>query len=76
MFGFFFRDEAPQNFAEAQQADGEAFNRFFGAMLDSGSYLAPSPFEAGFVSLAHSARDVRATVASARAAMQRLVAAG
>ena len=75
MFGFFFRSQAPRSFAEAQEADAEAFNRFFGALLDSGTYLAPSPFEAGFVSLAHRPRDIRTTVTAAADAMQRLVAA-
>lgn len=75
MFGFFFRSQAPRSFAEAQEADAEAFSRFFGALLDSGTYLAPSPFEAGFVSLAHRPRDIRTTVTAAADAMQRLVAA-
>ena len=75
MFGFFFRPEAPRSFAEAREADSDAFNRFFGALLDAGHYLAPSPFEAGFVSLAHRETDIRRTVRAAAEAMQRLVAA-
>lgn len=75
MFGFFFRSEAPRNFAEAQQADTEAFNGFFQRLLDAGSYLAPSPFEAGFVSLAHGERDIQRTVAAASRAFQELGAA-
>jgi glutamate-1-semialdehyde 2,1-aminomutase len=46
-------------------SDKEAFNRFFHAMLDAGVYLAPSAFEAGFVSAAHSEADIAATVAAA-----------
>ena len=45
--------------------DKEAFNRFFHAMLDAGVYLAPSAFEAGFVSAAHSDADIAATIAAA-----------
>ncbi|MBS1185593.1 MAG: glutamate-semialdehyde--aminomutase, partial [Proteobacteria bacterium] len=47
--------------------DKEKFNRFFHAMLDRGVYLAPSAFEAGFVSAAHSDADIDATIAAARA---------
>jgi glutamate-1-semialdehyde 2,1-aminomutase len=50
------------------QSDREAFNRFFHAMLERGVYLAPSAFEAGFVSSAHSAGDINATIAAARGA--------
>jgi glutamate-1-semialdehyde 2,1-aminomutase len=49
------------------ECDKEAFNRFFHALLDAGHYLAPSAFEAGFVSAAHSADDIAATVAAAEA---------
>ncbi len=48
-------------------SDKEAFNRFFHAMLDAGVYLAPSAFEAGFVSAAHSDADIAATIAAADA---------
>jgi len=47
------------------QCDKEAFNRFFHAMLDAGHYLAPSAFEAGFVSAAHTEADIAATIAAA-----------
>ena len=50
------------------QSDREMFNRFFHAMLERGVYLAPSAFEAGFVSSAHSPADIEATLAAARAA--------
>jgi glutamate-1-semialdehyde 2,1-aminomutase len=65
MFGLYFRARCPQNFAEVMQCDKEAFNRFFHAMLDAGHYFAPSPFEAGFVSAAHSDADIEETVAAA-----------
>ena len=72
MFGIFFRPRAPQSFAEVLQCDREAFNRFFHAMLDAGVYLAPSAFEAGFVSAAHTDSDLAATFAAARAAFAQL----
>jgi glutamate-1-semialdehyde 2,1-aminomutase len=68
MFGIFFRASAPASFAQVMQADKEAFNRFFHAMLERGVYLAPSAYEAGFVSSAHSPADIEATLAAARAA--------
>ena len=74
MFGFFFHDGPVRNFAEAKQADAERFRRFFAEMLERGCYLAPSPFEAGFVSLSHSRRDIQKTLEAARAALQRVAA--
>ena len=68
MFGFFFRAEPPSSFAQVMECDREAFNRFFHAMLERGIYLAPSAFEAGFVSSAHAARELEATFAAAREA--------
>jgi glutamate-1-semialdehyde 2,1-aminomutase len=65
MFGIYFRAGCPQNFAEVMQCDREAFNRFFHAMLDAGHAFAPSPFESGFVSAAHSDTDIAETVAAA-----------
>jgi len=67
MFGFFFRDRLPASFGEVMQCDREAFNRFFHAMLARGVYLAPSAYEAGFVSAAHGAEEIDATLAAARA---------
>jgi glutamate-1-semialdehyde 2,1-aminomutase len=58
MWGFFFRAEPVRNFAEAKQSDAELFRRFFHAALDRGVYLAPSPFEASFMSAAHSDDDI------------------
>jgi glutamate-1-semialdehyde 2,1-aminomutase len=68
MFGLFFRAQLPTTFAEVMQSDREAFNRFFHAMLERGVYLAPSAFEAGFVSSAHGAAELEATLGAARAA--------
>jgi glutamate-1-semialdehyde 2,1-aminomutase len=65
MFGLYFAAGPPASYAEVMKADKEAFNRFFHAMLDKGVYLAPSAFEAGFVSAAHTDADIAATVAAA-----------
>lgn len=65
MFGLYFRAECPESYAEVMACDKEAFNRFFHAMLDAGHYFAPSAFEAGFVSSAHSNADIDETVAAA-----------
>ena len=75
MFGFFFHPGPGESFAEAQQSDAAAFRRFFAAMLDEGIYLAPSAYEAGFVSLAHRSRDIAKTLDSARRAMVRVARA-
>ena len=69
MFGFFFADSLPQNYTDTMATDKDRFNRFFHAMLDQGVYLAPALYEAGFVSSAHSADDVAATVAAAAHAL-------
>ena len=65
MFGLYFADTPPTGYAEVMACDKAAFNRFFHAMVDAGVYLAPSAFEAGFVSAAHSAADIDATIAAA-----------
>ena len=66
MFGLYFRATPPASFAEVMQCDRERFNRFFHAMLAQGIYLAPSAYEAGFVSAAHAAPEIEATLAAAR----------
>jgi glutamate-1-semialdehyde 2,1-aminomutase len=68
MFGIFFRAQPPTSFAEVMHSDKDAFNRFFHAALEHGVYYAPSAFEAGFVSAAHSATDIAETVRVAEAA--------
>jgi len=65
MFGFFFHSGPVEDFAQAQQSDAAAFKRFFAAMLEAGVYLAPSAYEAGFVSLAHTKKDVANTLDAA-----------
>ena len=66
MFGLYFRATPPASYAEVMQCDKEAFNRFFHAMLAEGIYLAPSAYEAGFVSDAHGPREIEKTVAAAK----------
>ncbi len=70
MFGLYFRASPPTSFAEVMQCDKERFNRFFHAMLDRGVYLAPSAYEAGFVSAAHGTAEIDATLAAAREAFR------
>jgi glutamate-1-semialdehyde 2,1-aminomutase len=62
MWGFFFRAEPVRNFSDAKTADVERFRRFFHEALDRGVYLAPSAFEAAFMSSAHSDADVDETL--------------
>jgi glutamate-1-semialdehyde 2,1-aminomutase len=68
MFGLFFAGAAPRSYAGVMASDAGAFKRFFHAMLDRGVYLAPSAYEAGFVSAAHGPNEIAATVAAAGAA--------
>ena len=75
MFGFFFHEGPVDDFAAAQQSDTEAFRRFFARMLEAGIYLAPSAYEAGFVSLAHRRRDVDQTLEAARSALRKVARA-
>jgi glutamate-1-semialdehyde 2,1-aminomutase len=72
MFGMYFRAAPPASFAEVMQCDRDRFNRFFHEMLARGVYLAPSAYEAGFVSAAHGAAEIEATLAAARAAFAEL----
>jgi glutamate-1-semialdehyde 2,1-aminomutase len=69
MFGFFFAGELPQHYGAVMATDKERFNRFFHGMLERGVYLAPALYEAGFVSAAHTAADLEATVEAARGAL-------
>ena len=70
MFGLFFSADKVATFAQATACDVAAFNRFFHAMLERGVYLAPSAFEAGFMSAAHSEQDIANTLDAARAAFR------
>lgn len=67
MFGLYFADTCPGTYDAVMACDKDAFNRFFHAMIDAGHYFAPSAFEAGFVSAAHSDADIAGTVAAADA---------
>jgi glutamate-1-semialdehyde 2,1-aminomutase len=73
MFGFFFTEERRvDSFAKVMACDLERFKRFFHRMLEEGVYFAPSAFEAGFVSIAHSPADIDATIAAALKTFQSL----
>ncbi len=75
MFGVFFSNEAQiTNYQQATQCDIAAFKRFFHLMLDQGVYLAPSAYEAGFLSIAHSDDDLAYTIAAAKKAFIQLKA--
>ena len=67
MFGMYFREGVPTTFAEVSESDTEMFNRFFHGMLERGVHFAPSAFEAGFVSGAHTAAIVDETLDIAEA---------
>jgi glutamate-1-semialdehyde 2,1-aminomutase len=69
MFGFFFRAEPVRSFTDAKTADVELFRRFFHAALDRGVYLAPSAFEAGFLSAAHGDAELSLTLERLDAAL-------
>ena len=73
MFGLFFTEaDSVNSFAEATACDLEAFKTFFHLMLDEGVYLAPSAYEAGFLSAAHTEADLDATIAAADRAFAKL----
>ncbi|MGC8808230.1 MAG: glutamate-1-semialdehyde 2,1-aminomutase [Thiomonas sp.] len=73
MFGFYFAAELPRNYPDMARADVDIFKRFFHAMLDRGVYLAPSMYEAGFVSAAHDDAVIDATLHAADGAFAELV---
>ncbi|MEM1426229.1 MAG: aminotransferase class III-fold pyridoxal phosphate-dependent enzyme, partial [Cyanobacteria bacterium P01_H01_bin.130] len=66
MFGLFFTAGPVRNYDDAKGCDLDKFSRFHRGMLERGIYLAPSQFEAGFTSLAHTDADIDATLAAAR----------
>lgn len=72
MMGLFFLPELPGGFADVMKADPKVFAKFFNSMLEDGVYLAPSIFEAGFVSMAHTDEDIDATIAAAERAFASL----
>jgi glutamate-1-semialdehyde 2,1-aminomutase len=72
MFGIYFRAEPPTNYAGVMQSNRDLFNRFFHAMLRHGVYLAPSAFEAGFVSSAHGKPEIEQTIEHAKRAFSEI----
>ena len=72
MFGIFFNKGPVRNFCDAQRSDKDKFSRWHRLMLERGVYFAPSPYEAGFMSLAHTESDVDRTISIAREVMQLL----
>ncbi|MCB6182736.1 glutamate-1-semialdehyde 2,1-aminomutase [Leeia sp. TBRC 13508] len=72
MFGVYFTPTIPQNFAEVTKSDIARFNAFFHAMLDEGVYLAPSAYEAGFVSIVHDDAIIDETIAAAGRAFSKV----
>jgi len=72
MFGFFFTEGPVINWSTAKLADTKRFAAFFQAMLTNGVYLAPSQFEAGFLSIAHGADEIEATLRAMALSFQSL----
>ena len=72
MFGLFFCEGPVHNFEDAKKSDVTKFGRFHRGMLEQGVYLAPSQFEAGFTSLAHTDADIDRTLAAARVVMSQM----
>ena len=68
MWGIYFREEPVRSFEEAKEADTEAFGRFHRALLKRGIFFAPSPFEAGFLSVVHGAEELEITLSAVREA--------
>ena len=72
MFCGYFTDQPVHNLADAMYSDRARFAKFFHGMLDAGVYLAPSQFEAGFLSTAHTSWDIEQTVRAAAQVMKTL----
>ncbi|KAH9602654.1 hypothetical protein KSS87_014120 [Heliosperma pusillum] len=72
MFGFFFTDGPVYNFEDAKKSDVAKFGRFYRKMLEEGVYFAPSQFEAGFTSLAHTDDDIQQTIAAAEKVLREI----
>ena len=72
MFCGYFTEHPVHNLDDALKSDRERFRRFFQSMLESGVYLAPSQFEAGFLSLAHTSEDIQKTITAAERALRKL----
>ncbi|MBX7156882.1 MAG: glutamate-1-semialdehyde 2,1-aminomutase [Verrucomicrobiae bacterium] len=72
MFCLYFCEQEIHNLTDAKRSDTKAFARFFHAMLEQGIYLAPSQFEAGFLSMAHGAKEMEKTLRAARQALEKI----
>ena len=72
MFGIYFSEVPPNSFDEIMNSDRERFNKFFHSMLEQGIYFGPSAFEAGFVSAAHTEKDIDHTIEASRRAFESL----
>lgn len=72
MFGFFFTEGPVYNFDDAKKSDATKFARFYRGMLEEGVYFAPSQFEAGFTSLAHTSEDVQKTITAAEKVLKQI----
>ena len=72
MFGFFFAEKPVRNYQDATESDQDRFRKFFMGMLKEGIYLAPSAFESGFISMAHTEEDLEKTAAACRKVMATL----
>ena len=72
MFCGYFTDEPVHNLADAMKSDRERFKKYFHGMLNEGVYFAPSQFEAGFISTAHTTEDIDKTVKAAAKVMKTL----
>ena len=70
MFGMYFTQQVPETYGAVMDCDRERFNHFFHAMLERGINLAPSAFEAGFVSSAHTDQDIQTTLDAAEEAFK------
>ena len=66
MFGIYFRNEVPKSFADVLDSNIELFKRFFHEMLTRGVYLAPSPYEAGFLSIKHEGQPIQKILEAAK----------
>ena len=69
MFSFFFGQDSVRNYEDVAESNVDQFNAFFHAMLDQGIYLAPSAFEAGFLSAQHGTEEIQKTLAAADLAL-------
>lgn len=72
MFCGYFTSEPVHNLADAMKSDRARFAKYFHGLLDAGVYLAPSQFEAGFISTAHTEADIEKTVSAAALVMKTL----